>query len=233
MVHGPGGIGKSAVLARHIVWALDEAGARVALLDFDDVTLNPLYPGDLARRIIDLVSRQADGDEKQPLDRLRMVTGDIAYYSDFRTESSGRTSSGDSLDWAPAIADLARTSGFPILVVFDTVEHVQRRGPSAVFAFRSLIEALLRYPGQIRVVLSGRTEIPELAIVPGLQLTGLDPAEACQLLISMSGGPVTPDTAAAIVRLLGTSPLTIRLAARLLAGQGQPGELFGRPCPRS
>ncbi len=66
----------------------------------------------------------------------------------------------------------------------------------------------------------------ELAIVPGLQLTGLDPAEACQLLISMSGGPVTLDTAAAIVRLLGTSPLTIRLAARLLAGQGQPGELF-------
>ncbi len=99
VVHGPGGIGKSAVLARHIVWALDEARARVALLDFDDATLNPLYPGDLARRIIDLVSRQADGDEKQPLDRLRMVTGDIAYYSDFRTESSGRTSSGDSLDW--------------------------------------------------------------------------------------------------------------------------------------
>ena len=61
-LHGLGGIGKSALVARHVTWAIDALGgpgAYAAVLDFDDPTLNPGYPLDIVNRIVNLVGRQA------------------------------------------------------------------------------------------------------------------------------------------------------------------------------
>ncbi len=227
VVHGLGGIGKSAVIARHIVWAIDEAAAKVALLDFDDATLNPFYPGDIASRIIDLVSRQVEDDDKAALDRLTVVAGDIADSVPFRGESSSRKSHGDTLDWELLIGDLLALIPSQMLVVLDTFEQVQRRGPSAVSSLLTLIYSLVSHTDRIRVLISGRAEIPDLPLATSRHLTGLDPHEAARLLISMSEAPIERDTAKAIVDLLGTSPLTIRLASQLLAtGDGRPSELF-------
>jgi hypothetical protein len=156
-----------------------------------------------------------------------VVAGDTADSVPVRGESSSRRSSGDSLDWELLIGDLLMLIPSQILVVLDTFEQVQRRGPSAVSSLLTLIYSLLSHPDRIRVLISGRAEIPDLPLATGRHLTGLDRSEAARLLISMSEAPVERDTAKAIVDLLGTSPLTIRLASQLLAtGDGDPGDLF-------
>jgi hypothetical protein len=109
----------------------------------------------------------------------------------------------------------------------DTVEQVQRRGPSAVSSLSMLLQALMAYSSQIRVVISGRTEVPEFGFAVTHRLLGLERREAVRLLSEVCLAKVAPSTAEALVNLVGTSPLTIRLAARLLSvDAGTPTELF-------
>jgi hypothetical protein len=67
VIYDLGGMGKSAALARHVVWALDEAAAVVVPLDFDDATLNPYYPADIVARIVEIVARQVEFDPQDLL----------------------------------------------------------------------------------------------------------------------------------------------------------------------
>jgi hypothetical protein len=225
VIYGLGGIGKSALIANHIVSALDDAQAKVALLDFDDPTLNPNYPADLVNRIVDLISRQLGGEESTRY-RLRQVSRDIAANTPYASQSSSRASHGDSYDWEPLIANLLAHTGDRILVVMDTVEQVQRRGPSAVSSLSLVLDALSRYSQRIRVVLSGRAELPEIGFANHYQLCGLERDEAVQLLSKLAPG-MPHATAETLVGVVGTAPLTIRLTARLLAADGvEASELF-------
>lgn len=111
-----------------------------------------------------------------------------------------------------------------MLLVFDTFEQVQRRGPSAIASVAQLIHGLSRDP-RVRVVVSGRAEAPEVG--QGRSLKGLGVNEAVTLLREVSGVEVEQDTAKALVEHLGTSPLTVRLAAQLIGRMGTaPDDLF-------
>jgi hypothetical protein len=216
LLHGLGGRGKSALIARHIVWAIDERGVKVALLDFDDPTLDPFNPAKLAERIIDLITRQLDlGD--QEVRALRASASEFAMFGGYELESNARRSATVG-DWRALIRELALAAGHgkQILVVLDTFEQVQRQGPSAVHAVKQLVDELRRWP-LIRIVVSGRAN-PEVDL-PGtpLYLDGLAESEAVPLLTELAPKPITESMALQVVRQVGTSPLTIRLAARLLA----------------
>jgi hypothetical protein len=216
LLHGLGGRGKSALIARHIVWAVDDRGAKVALLDFDDPTLDPFNPAKLAERIIDLITRQLNlGDHE--VRTLRASASELATFGGYELESNARRSATIG-DWGALIRDLVLVAGHgkQILVVLDTFEQVQRQGPSAVHAVTQLVDELLRWP-LMRIVVSGRTN-PHVDL-PGtpLFLGGLAESEAVQLLTELAPEPVAESTALRVVKQVGTSPLTIRLAARLLA----------------
>jgi hypothetical protein len=220
-IHGLGGIGKSAVMARHVVWAIDEAQAKVALLDFDDASLNPHFPADLVSRIVERVGRQLEYDVA--FGRIVKSSHDIAENASYGAEGHYRDSAVDTYGWHDPIKSMAGATPDPILVVFDTVEQVQRRGPAAVASLISLVNTLVQEG--IRVVLCGRTELPLPA--RSAQLTGLERDEAARLLTDMTTMSIPVSTAAAVVDQIGTSPLTVRLAARLLAANdGEPSELF-------
>ena len=229
-VHGLGGIGKSALVARHVTWAIDALGgpgAYAAVLDFDDPTLNPGYPLDIVYRIISLVARQAGGPDRPRLDRLAKVALDAAETARFRQETSSKAASNTP---GPAIeqlvSDLAAFSSRPILVVFDTAEQVQRRGPSAVGSFTALVGQLASTSSPVRVMVCGRAEVPGLP-ASAHELVGLGRAEAVTLLTELCTRPVDARTAQAVIDALGTSPLTIRLAARLLCDpDAVPGDLL-------
>jgi hypothetical protein len=224
-------MGKSALIARHVVWALgdtgDRPGAYVAVVDFDDATLNPRYRLDVVDRIVSLVARQADGDARRRLERLREVSRDAAENARFRGQTSSRaagSSQGSEVD--AMLGDLVAFAGRPLLVVFDTVEQVQRRGSSAEASVASLVEHLTRFGDRVRVMVAGRAELSGLAGTPH-ELAGLDRPEAVGLLTDLCTRPVEAGTAEAVVGALGTSPLTIRLAARLISElEDVPGDLF-------
>ena len=152
LLHGPGGMGKSALVARHIVWALDEAGAKVALLDFDDPTLDPFNPAKLAERVIDVVTRQLDATDRNVVE-LRAQAADAAMSANYASASQGRRGATIGADWEYLIKDLLSVVGHdvPILVVLDTFEQVQRQGPSAVYAVAQLVDGLRRLP-RMRIV---------------------------------------------------------------------------------
>jgi hypothetical protein len=229
-VHGLGGIGKSALVARHVTWAIGTRGgpgAYAAVLDFDDPTLNPGYPLDIVNRIVNLVSRQAGGPDRPRLDRLAKVALDAAETARFRQETSSRAAGNTpGQEIGQLVGDLAAFASRPILVVFDTAEQVQRRGPSAVGSFIALVGQLAGTSTPVRVVVCGRAEVPGLAASEH-ELVGLGRAEAVTLLTELCTRPVDARTAEAVIDALGTSPLTIRLAARLLSDpQTVPGDLL-------
>jgi hypothetical protein len=226
-LHGVGGVGKSALLARHIVWALDDPHALVARIDFDDATLNAYYSLDVLARIVRLVTQQTEGRTRAQLERLAYVAEDAAATSAFRDESSSRgLLGGDVQGTAHTVDDMVRAAGEvarSVLVVFDTVEQVQRRGGSAVEAFRELVEVLSK-GASLRVVVAGRAEVPEL-YVQSHALTGLSHDDAVALLLDLCARPLSDKTAELVVDGFGTSPLTVRLVARLLSDENEDEEL--------
>jgi hypothetical protein len=229
MLHGVGGIGKSALLAQHILWAAEDPDgphAYVALLDFDDPSLNPLYHLDICHRLILMIARQA-GEQRPQLQRLAEVARDAARTSGRRLETSSRGSASPGVD-RPSMQlldELEHLAQRPVLVVFDTAEQVQRRGELAAVTFAGLVESLVRHPG-LNVVVSGRADMEQLRARP-VELGGLDLVSAGYLLHRISGRPLTPAVTDEILTAIGTSPLTVRLAARVLADPAtEPGDLL-------
>src|SRR4029453_15352476 len=73
------------------------------------------------------------------------------------------------------------------------------------------------------------TSIPGLRGTPH-QLAQLDRVDAVALLMDLCTQVIEPRTAEAVIDALGTSPLTVRLAARLLSDADTvPGGLFTLP----
>lgn len=246
---GIGGVGKSALVARFVVDVVDdpEAWERgvVALLDFDDPAINPMYPAELVAKITDQLDIQiAAGSSEFANVRSRVVSESA--HSDYRSSSTVRRSAGPDSYWAGLLAQALDEVESRVLVVMDTVEQAQRRGPSAMYTLADVVRELCRRPN-VFVLLSGRARMPELAdLVTPLELRGLAEAEAVSLMVDLSGGVVDADRARALVDRFGTrhteigptgaqegpvliSPLTVRLLASLLAktGAGSVDPLFG------
>lgn len=223
-LHGIGGMGKSALLARHVVWALDEAHAAVARVDFDDPTLNAYYSLDVLARIVRLVAQQSTGDARMRLERLAFVAEDAAGTSGSRSESSSQALVGGDLEGSVhLVKDLVGMAERLILVVFDTVEQVQRRGDSAVDAFADLVQQM-SLSDALRIVVAGRAEVPELGI-DSHELRGLQRDEARELLLDLCKRPLSDETSSLVLDGFGTSPLTVRLVARLLSDEVEDDDL--------
>jgi len=250
---GVGGVGKSALVARLVVEAVDEGLDElnpdlVALLDFDDPAINPMYPAELVAAITEQLDVQLAAGSGEFSNVRSKVVSESAY-SGYRSASSGRTVTGPDTYWADLLGQAVdgMVVGSRLLVVLDTVEQAQRRGPSAMYALADVVGELCRR-SHVMVLLSGRARVPELAaITTTTELLGLAEPDAVTLMVDLAGGAVDRDHAQTLVRRFGTrhmetgagiptgdepiliSPLTVRLLAALLAktGAGAEDPLFG------
>ena len=243
---GIGGVGKSALVARFVVEVTDTSNLLdrgvVALLDFDDPALNPMYPAELVAAITEQLDVQLAARSGAFADVRSRVVLESAY-SDYRSSSTVRKAAGPDTYWADLHSEALAEVDDRLLVVLDTVEQAQRRGPSALFALSDVVAALVRRPN-VLVLLSGRARIPEVGdLATELELRGLAEPDAVRLMVEMAGGGIDADRAAALVERFGThgpasgpdrppvliSPLTVRLLASLLARTpgGSEDPLFG------
>ena len=250
---GVGGVGKSALVARLVVEAVDEGLDEltpdlVALLDFDDPAINPMYPAELVAAITEQLDVQLAAGSGEFSNVRSKVVSESAY-SGYRSASSGRTVTGPDTYWADLLGQAVdgMVVGSRLLVVMDTVEQAQRRGPSAMYALADVVGELCRR-SHVLVLLSGRARVPELAdITTTMELLGLAEPDAVTLMVDLAEGAVDRDHAQTLVRRFGTrhmetgagvptgdepiliSPLTVRLLAALLAktGAGAEDPLFG------
>ena len=226
-VHGPGGVGKSSVLARFVLDHDATAGGDAlpfAWLDVDRPSIEPLRPltllvealGQLEKQLTGLV-RPARELSAKILDSLRSRdTGDLEAIID---------------DTGPLVEAFARLlnpqiESSALLLIVDTFEDVQFLGPEAVHLVLDLIGDLQRQMPQLRVVLSGRMPV-QGELLYNLPLAELPPDAARELLshsLEQAGHPLPPAAQLdEIVKTLGGSPMVLRLAARLIANEDFEG----------
>lgn len=207
ILYGVGGVGKSAVLAKHLLAARTQRNAIVAYLNFDDPALDPRMPPTLVGRIASQLAVQLESDEQETAEMLAEQARDLVRYGDKAYESSSRSSVVQSRDWQQLfdrLAQLARPSADrPMLVILDTFEQVQRREETAVISVADAVDRLQRSNVFIRVVVAGRA--PEDGFgARSLLLDGLSKPEATTLLQRLLGPMVEAD-ALRIIDVVGTS----------------------------
>ncbi|MCB1342222.1 MAG: ATP-binding protein [Pseudooceanicola sp.] len=214
---GPGGIGKSALLAR----ATAELGPSVPVFtfDFDQPALDPRGPGltlDLTRQLALLVPREAG-----ELSQIRTLLRDTWRESGGETGQTGEASLRATSEAGTRIAQVVHDNGLyarPVLLVFDTLEVLAAQGPQALDTLNEWMN-FARYNlgmSELRAVMAGRAAedaAPHFPQSITWTVPPLDAPDAQQLLVNMGLDLPRADAAAP---LLGGNPLVLRLGGRYL-----------------
>lgn len=223
-VSGPGGVGKSTLIARFVLeHSRLPAAAKIpfAYLDLDRPALDVAAPLTLLLEMLRQLTLQfSEFPEFQRMYEFRQQHAE-PYVSD--------PAAGPALSQAASIfADLlgtlsSRIGPRPYLVVLDTFERVQYRGETLASPLWSLLgEMQERWPF-LRVVVSGRAPVTTLQLAGAapysLEIGDLDDGAALAFLRTQ--GIKSKEIARAIVRQVGGVPLSLKLAAAIL--KAKPG----------
>ena len=228
VVHGVGGIGKSTLMARFIVQHAAVAGERAfpfVLLDFDRGLLDPMN----VLTLISEASRQVGAQFPETagsLKSLRAVLQDESLTTsvDSASGSAADDGSGRTIDKRIIKRQTARFVQFirdanladrPFLVILDTFEEVQSKGDAAVDAVFEWLTALSEL-GTLRTVISGRAAIEGHDVAQTREIEDLKRDPSLQWLANEG---IAVDLAKRIYAHVGGNPLSLRLAAQLVAAR--------------
>lgn len=233
LIYGPGGLGKSTLIAKFILQIMDETPEAerfpFVYVDFD-------RPGMLAEQPVTLLieaARQLAAQYPEVADECAQLraqwTEAIDQTEQFTASQSFLHKSvrvkglrGDIIDANYAIQDdfagLARRltddGRKPLLFVLDTFEEVQFRSRDSVAELGDFMRRLQRGTPSLRVVLAGRSPIDEFPTQPGEPLGDLDDEAALGYLELQ--GLHNDALARIVVREVKGNPLSLRLAARVI-----------------
>ena len=231
-VHGPGGVGKSSLVGRLLLdleERIGDAPTPYAYLDFDRPQHDPRNPAGLveqiARQLRLLYAGAAEAGRFAAVEAASAGTDTVAA-AEILEVAPGLDL--DGLVDAVARALRERQARSPdvaeLVLVLDTFEEVQAKGPGAVADVLALVDRLAAALPGLRVVVVGRSVLA----LPGddvpLVLGDLDPLAADAVLVSR--GVADPTVRELIVDRFGGNPLTLRLAAEALARSGSVASAF-------
>jgi hypothetical protein len=220
-IYGPGGVGKSSLLARFILLHASVASKTAlpfVILDVDRPGIEPLHPLTFLVDALGQLQHQLEGLQGP----TRELSGKILERLGAR-ETADLESVID--DTGSLITEFARLTNpqianRPLLFVIDTFEEVQFLGSDAVGLVLDFLSRLQREMPGLRVVVSGRLP-PDRTGFYKLPLGELPPQAAKNLLVRvLREGGVTPPRAEQldeIIESLGGNPMVVCLAARLIA----------------
>lgn len=224
MLQGPGGVGKSTVLAKFILDAIETRPdpPTVMVLNLDDPQLVIDDPFTLLQEAGRQL-RVQHPNLNASLDR----TGDYIASLQRRSRSmSGLESvSGGTVDWTVVSSIAQEIIGLipgsqPVLLVIDTFEEAQTTGPSAVNRLMQLVDSLRSGNPRLSVIIAGRVDEAS-ARRHTLTLEALDPVAARAVLEKVAGlGRLPDDLADRIFAVAQGNPLATHLAGTIVAAEG-------------
>ncbi|MFJ8463521.1 AAA family ATPase [Streptomyces swartbergensis] len=235
LIHGPGGVGKSTLVARfaldHISRDPTTRGLLFVHLPFDRADLAPEQPltllGEALGQLRVLV-REMDVPATRELERVARTTLD----ADSRAESerqgsrgprTGRSDDESSLAmlFCHVVESALRDTNQPVLFFLDTFEQAQRKGPLALTRLLDFLEVLQDVCPWLRIVAAGRAPVADRRFTE-LPLEGFDPATARAFLRRLlpGFGPEYETALDSITRTAGSDPLSLKLAAGLFRREG-------------
>ena len=227
-IHGPGGIGKSALISRFI-WEhttiADEQQFPFVYLDLDRIRLQADEPLTLLIEAVRQIGLQYD-EARRYAERVQ-VGWQAQLLERYAASRTGTAT--PLLDLQSHVADFAsllrnvREGRDPCLFVLDTFEDVQYRGEVVVASLCEFLERLQAAVPRLRIVAAGRAELA----VPGfptkpLPLGDFDRDAATAFL--ETHGVTDPATVRTIIKRAGRNPLSLRLAAMIVDSARQRGE---------
>jgi len=225
-VHGPGGIGKSTLIAKFVldhVRASTELRMPFAYLDIDRATLDPQRPMTLVLEAAIQLATQFPNASGALQETIAQLRSEHKRFDPAQADKAVFTTDIYVEQLAAWANDLQSSTPMPLLLVVDTFEEVQFLGGDAVQAIWHLLMGLQRRIPSLRIVVAGRV-LPREVKSTALAMTELDASGAralLQLWLARDGKP-TPankdlDEIAAIA---GGSPMALRLAAQVVNQQG-------------
>ena len=225
-VSGPGGVGKSALIARFMLEhsRLPEEGRiPFAYLDFDRTSLSVSEPATLLMEMLRQLDLQfPQGAKFRPLiDFLDKQAGnpeEAMWASRVNTASAIRSVMADMLGTLESLLGPR-----PYVLVLDTFEEVQYRGEATAFPFWDcLVEMQARRPF-LRVVVCGRAPVTtlQLADKPPLELKIGDLDDQAAVAFLRTQGIHDEKLASGLVKQVGGVPLSLKLAASVIQREGR------------
>ncbi len=241
VIHGPGGVGKSTLIAKFIS---DHTGSGQAkpipfiYLDFDNGSLDPNRPDSLVAEAFRQIRIQYP--ELASESALWESATHARLSSEDMVEVAKSSHYGRSSDLREELADVLRriieANDQNLLLVIDTFEVVQRRGLTAQFNVLELAAELLTAARRLRIVIAGRAplrveDFESVTTSPprwrSLSLAGFDKEAARAYLrsriASLGSENVLDSEIDRIAKLAMGNPLSLRLAAQVFARQGLAG----------
>ncbi|HEY0778933.1 MAG TPA: hypothetical protein VGD56_13265 [Gemmatirosa sp.] len=244
VIHAPGGMGKSALIARFILDHVDRGGPPQTtptsfipqVASWLERAVGPTRGGPLPFVYLD-VDRPSVVPER-PLTLLLEAGRQLAAqfpafgerWQDVQQRWLSEASQAGALRGVSSVA--APIGGFaellgavgllsePLLVVVDTFEEVQYRSADFVEELLRFLDALQRWVPRVRTVISGRVPVQS----DGFKVTNqaLSPLGTDERVAFLAySGVDDPATARAVAEQVGGSPLSLRLAVQVLRQQDE------------
>lgn len=226
-IFGPGGVGKSALIARFMLEHArlpDEIRVPFAYLDFDRPMLDISDPLTLCLEMLRQLHLQFPREERFR-NLLEFLTREMVTTQATPLPTEDLMNSARSI-LADLLGDLQQTLGpRPYVVVLDTFEEVQYQGEHRAFPFWEVLAAMQRRAPFLRVVVSGRAPVTTLRQLgenapEPLEVGELDHEAAVGFL--RAHGVTDAELAGRLASQVGGVPLSLKLAASLVAREA-PG----------
>src|SRR5262245_60916295 len=154
-VYGPGGMGKSTLLARFILDQVEVSGRRAVYLDMDRPTIRPDSAATVLLEIVSQLRPQLDGRSSLLDSLVQELSFSVGRADPARAFESVSKDYEQLRQFRATLTPLL--DGSPVLVVIDTFEEVDFLGADVAGPFIEFLLELAKMLPDLRLVLSGRT----------------------------------------------------------------------------
>lgn len=224
LIHGPGGLGKSSLLAKFILaHGVNESGKRAlpfAYLDVDRSVIDIERPSTFILE----ASRQL----ALQLPELQSSLQKLCHYIKSTLSGYDRNRQSHSFSREASVADefgsIISKAKYPVAVVVDTFEEAQYMGTDLVAGIWQMFVNIQKAAPNVRTIVAGRSVVSEFP-VRLLSLNELSQTDARALLSKkFKGSRLKPEELkkiiAEIIDMVGRNPFSLRLASEVVKDEG-------------